>query len=99
MKMKKNKKPKKAVAIKYTKEDFAPLVVAKGQGYKAEKILETAKEHTVKTHKDEKLVEELTKIDLGDHIPKELYLAVAQVLVFINDLDKKHMSQNTMKRG
>jgi len=88
--MKKNPKDpmQKAVALKYTPQDNAPRVVASGQGYVAERILEKAAEEKVQTYKDADLVDELTKIDLGANIPPELYEIVAKILVFVEDLDK-----------
>jgi flagellar biosynthesis protein len=89
--MAENKKiiPKqKAVALKYSPTDIAPKVLAKGQGYMAERILKNAKEHDVAVYKDENLVKELDKLDIGNNIPPELYEVVAQVLVFIDRLDR-----------
>ncbi len=83
-----NSKNKRAVAIKYTNGDAAPKVVAKGQGYVAEKILEKANDAIIPVYKDEKLVKELSSVEIGSNIPQELYEVVAQVLVFISDLDK-----------
>lgn len=79
----------KAVALSYKKGDAAPSVVAKGEGYVAEKIMEVGKEDHIPIVKDKALVEELTKIDLGDNIPPELYQVVAEILVFISDIDKQ----------
>jgi flagellar biosynthesis protein len=78
----------KAVAIKYDVNDISPKVMAKGSGFVAEKLLEKGSELGIPVYKDEKLVEELTKLNLGDNIPPELYQVVAQVLTFISDLDK-----------
>jgi flagellar biosynthesis protein len=78
----------KAVALKYSPEDIAPKVVAKGAGTIAEKIIEKGQDADVPIYQDEKLTEELTRLDLGEHIPPELYEVVAQVLIFISDLDK-----------
>ncbi len=83
-----NKKTKKAVAIKYNKGDVAPKVIAKGQGYVAEKIIDRAGDDIIPVYKDENLVNELSSIEIGSNIPAELYEVVAQVLVFISDLDK-----------
>lgn len=88
------KKRKKAAAIQYAPGEPAPTVIAKGKGVIAEKILEKAEEANLPVYKDEKLVEELTKIDIGDYIPPELYTVVAEILVFVTDLDRmreKHM--------
>ena len=81
---------KRAIAIKYNPEESAPKVVAKGKGYMAEKILEQAKENEVKIFEDAELVKEFENIELGEHIPPELYEVVARVLIFITDLDKQY---------
>ncbi len=87
----------KAVAIKYDPGLTAPQVVAKGKGVVAEKILEKAEINNIPTYKDPKLAEELTKIDLGENIPPELYEVVAQVLIFVSDLDKMEAYRNAGK--
>lgn len=81
------KKNKIANALKYNKEESAPKVVAKGEGYIAEKIIETAKENNISIYKDEKLARQLKNLDLGQEIPEELYEVVAEVLVYIAKLD------------
>jgi len=81
-------KNQKAVAIKYEEDDVAPRVVAKGQGYVAERILESALGADIPVHKDTALVEKLTQIDIGANIPRELYEIIAQILIFIGDVDK-----------
>ncbi len=87
--MDKNKyKDKKAVALKYDSTKVAPEVVAKGSGYLAEKILEKGKEADIAVYEDKQLVEELTKLEIGENIPPELYEVVAKILLFISDLDK-----------
>lgn len=83
------KKPiKKAAAIKYDASDAAPTLIAKGKGIVAENILEKAGETSVPVYKDEALVETLTKLDIGEYIPQELYKIVAEVMIFVSDLDK-----------
>lgn len=79
---------KKAVAIKYETGDDSPSVIAKGKGIIADKLLEKAEELDLPIYKDAKLAEELTKLDLGEYIPAELYTVVAEILVFVTDLDK-----------
>ena len=82
------KKPRQsAVALHYNPDEHAPKVVAKGGGVIAEKIIEKAEEADIAVYQDAELVKELTKMDLGQHIPPELYEVVAQILIFINDLD------------
>ena len=91
---KKFKPRQKAVALKYNPSETAPKVVAKGAGVIAEKILEKGKDAKIPVYKDAKLTEELSKLDLGAHIPPELYEVVAQILVFIGDLDALEEQRN-----
>lgn len=83
-----NKKIKKVAAIKYETGEVAPNLVAKGAGITADKILEQALESDIPIYQDEQLVETLTKLELGDYIPEELYKVVAEIMVFVTDLDK-----------
>lgn len=81
---------KKAVALKYDPaQSDAPVVAAKGSGYLADKILEKAKEHGVPVQEDAALVEVLSKLDLDQQIPSELYTLVAEILSFIYRTDKQ----------
>jgi len=81
-------KIKQAVALSYDVHDGAPKVIAAGQGYLAEKIIEKAKEADVPLHQDEQLAESLMKLDIGELIPPELYEIVAEILVFVDRMDK-----------
>lgn len=81
---------KKAVALKYEpQKDNAPKVVAKGRGYIADKIIQMAKQHGVPLKEDETLVEILSKLDMYEEIPVELYKAVAEILVFVYKIKNK----------
>jgi flagellar biosynthesis protein len=71
-----------AVALHYDKKG-APRVVAKGRGSIGEKIIEIAKAHDIPIEENEVLAGALSKVELGDEIPTELYRAVAEVLVFV----------------
>ncbi len=92
MEEKKNTASKTAVALSYEAGDRAPKILATGKGYVAEKIIEVAKEENVPVHKDEKLASTLSKLEIGDYIPKELYGVVAEILVFVDRVEgvKKH---------
>ncbi len=79
---------KQAIALQYDPDDIAPRVLATGQGLVAEKILETAKDNDVPIHKDEQLAKTLSKLEVGDAIPPELYEVVAEILVFVDAMDK-----------
>ena len=82
------KEKKTAVALEYTSGEQAPKVIASGRGYLADKIIDVAKDVNVPIHKDEKLVRSLSVLDIGEYIPQELYSIVAEVLVFVDDMDK-----------
>lgn len=82
------KKPKTAVALSYEPGEEAPKILAAGKGVIAERIIETAKEADVPLHQDSKLAETLSKLEIGDFIPPELYEVVAEVLVFVDSMDR-----------
>lgn len=85
---------KKAVALKYIPgETDAPVVVAKGRGKVAEAILEKAKENGVPVQEDAALVEVLSKLDLDEQIPAELYQLVAEILTYIYRADRMASAQ------
>lgn len=81
-------KKKKAVALTYDPNNQAPQVVASGQGAIADRIIEKAKEADVATYKDEGLADTLLKLEVGDMIPPELYGVVAEILVYVDKMDK-----------
>lgn len=81
-------KVKQAIALEYDPEDEAPRVIASGKGALAERIIEKAKESDVPVHRDDKLAETLSRLDIGEMIPPELYEVVAEILVFVDAMDK-----------
>ncbi|MBJ6363359.1 EscU/YscU/HrcU family type III secretion system export apparatus switch protein [Paenibacillus sp. GCM10012307] len=81
---------KKAVALKYEPEaNAAPTVIAKGSGKLAEEILERAAQNGVPIQEDASLVEVLSKLEIDQQIPPELYTLVAEILSFIYRSDQK----------
>lgn len=86
--MGKETKQKTAIALEYNPDEAAPKVIATGKGLIAEKIIEKAKEANVPVHADSKLAGTLSKLEIGDMIPPELYEAVAEILVFVDALEK-----------
>ncbi|MBP5555938.1 MAG: EscU/YscU/HrcU family type III secretion system export apparatus switch protein [Lachnospiraceae bacterium] len=84
----KNKKVKTAVALEYDPNDDAPRVIASGTGVLADKIIEKAKESNVPVHQDDKLAQTLSKLEIGEMIPPELYEVVAEILIFVDSMDK-----------
>lgn len=79
---------KTAVALKYEYGDGAPRVVASGKGVLAEKIIGKAEDADVPVYKDEKLAKSLSALEIGEAIPPELYEVVAEILVFVDDMDR-----------
>lgn len=79
---------KKAIALEYHTEEKAPKVIASGKGYVADKMIEKAEEYAIPVHKDEELSNSLEKIEIGEYIPRELYQVVAEVLVYVDAMDK-----------
>ncbi len=86
--MAKREEKKTAVALEYEPGDQAPKVVATGQGILAEKIIDVAEEANVPIHKDAKLARSLSILDIGEYIPPELYSIVAEILVFVDSMDR-----------
>lgn len=81
----------KAVALRYDPEkDQAPVVVAQGCGYIAERIKEVARDSGVPLKEDGKLVEYLMSLDLYEEIPPQLYAVIAEILAFIYAMDRKY---------
>lgn len=78
-----------AVALAYNFNETAPKVVAKGNGLIAENIIATAKEHGVFIHESKELVSLLMQVDLDQHIPPELYRAVAELLAWLHQIENK----------
>ncbi len=83
-----NDKTKTAVALTYDPDTDAPKVVASGKGATAERIIEAAKDNKVPVHKDSKLADTLSRLEIGEMIPPELYEVVAEILVFVDQMDK-----------
>lgn len=79
--MTKKNSPKSAVALHYDGEK-APIIVAKGHGELAEEIIAIAREHGVFIHEDEELTRLLATMELGDNIPQELYIIIAELIAF-----------------
>lgn len=87
-----------AVALAYRTGEAAPRVVAKGRGILAEAIIARAKECGVYVHESPELVSLLMQIDLDEHIPPELYAAVAELLAWLYRLDRRAAAGNAATR-
>jgi len=91
MKQNKQPAPKRAIALTYDPDDGqpAPRISAEGRGKMAERIIALAEENGVPIRHDPDLVTLLAQLDVGQIIPPELYLVVAEVLAFVYQLKQK----------
>ena len=80
---------RKAIALQYEQNFDAPVVTAAGMGQIADRIIERAQENNVPIVYNKELADLLCNVDVGETIPSELYEAVAHVIAYITDLDKK----------
>jgi flagellar biosynthesis protein len=86
-------RPRQAAALAYATAERqggrAPRVAAKGSGLVADEIIERARAAGVPIHESRELVSLLMQVDLDQHIPPALYIAVAEVLAWVYHLEKK----------
>lgn len=94
----KTNKRKQAIALEYNPSEDAPKVIASGQGALAERIIEKAKEANVPLHRDDKLADTLSRLEIGEMIPPELYEVVAEILVFVDAMDKIRQKELDQRR-
>lgn len=88
---KKKQRQQVAAALRYESgKDEAPRVTAKGRGLMAERIIELALKHHIPIKNDPALVEVLSKLDLDEQIPLELYRAVAEILAFVYSANEQY---------
>ncbi len=87
---------RKAIALQYGRDDTAPVVVASGMGYMAEKIVDVAQKNGVPVYEDDSLATMLTQLKLGQEIPEELYQAIVEIYVYFLNFDP---SSRTGQRG
>lgn len=81
MNKKTHQQPDIAISLQYDGKN-APRVTAKGEDEIARQIRALAKEHDIPLYEDVVLAQVLAQIDLGDEIPRSLYVTVAQVIAF-----------------
>jgi flagellar biosynthesis protein len=96
--MKKELEQKLAAVLKYDAEkDRAPRLAAKGRGTVAEKIIELALKHGIPIRKDPALVQILSKLDIDEAIPQELYQVVAEVLAFVYRMNEERREASSSR--
>ena len=88
-------KKKQAVALKYELEqrEGAPRLVAVGEGFIAERIIELARQHGVPLVENKEIVGKLIRFPLDSEVPPELYEAVARILALIYTLDREEQER------
>jgi flagellar biosynthesis protein len=99
--MKKSNPREVAVALAYHAGQPAPQVVARGQGLLAEAIIREAKSHGIYVHESPELVSLLMQVDLDQHIPPQLYRAVAELLAWLYKMENstgKALAQHAAPR-
>jgi flagellar biosynthesis protein len=74
---------REAVALAYHEGDRAPRVVAQGRGDIADEIIRRAREAGVFTYESRELLGLLMQVDLDAHVPPALYVAIAELLVWV----------------
>lgn len=80
--MSKFNKPEKAVALKYNPQsDMAPIIVASGYGYVAEKIIDIADQSGIPIYRDDTTANMLAMLEIGSNVPPELFELVAAIYV------------------
>ena len=91
---------KKAVALKYDEtSDAAPIIVASGMGYVAEKLVEIANENNIPIYEDNSLATVLTQLNLGSQIPEELYQVIVDIYVyFLNFAPKGERDESVQEK-
>ena len=80
-----------AVALKYDLEkDHAPIVMAKGQGHVAKRIIDIGLKHNILITENKPLAKNLYQmVEINDYIPAELYQAVAEVMAWVYSNKKR----------
>lgn len=85
---------RKAVALKYDEnKNAAPVIVASGMGYMAERIVEVASKNGVPIYEDNSLTTVLTQLNLGSEVPEELYRAVVDIYAYFLKFAPKSPSE------
>lgn len=90
---------KTAVALSYQPEEQAPKIIASGKGQIADRMITVAANEGVPIHKDAPLANTLSKLEIGDYIPKELYEVVAEILVYVDSCDQLKNKLGITKAG
>lgn len=85
-----------AVALRYSDKLPAPQLIGKGADFMAEKIKELAKQHNIPVIENKPLARTIFKtMKVGQVIPRELFVAVAEILSYVFRLKRKRKARRT----
>mgnify|MGYP003558390461 FL=1 len=87
-----------AVALRYAEGDTAPVVVAKGRGVLADEIIRRAREAGLFVHESRELVALLMQVDLDQRIPPLLYVAIAELLSWVYQVEQRAVPDDPSRR-
>lgn len=80
-------KPLKVTALRYDPEkNNAPVIVAAGTGFVAQNILNVAEENGIPIYHDDSAATLLSKLQMGQEIPPELFQIVVNIYVSLLNL-------------
>lgn len=88
-------KNKRAVALKYDiNKNTAPVVIASGSGYIANKVVEIAEDNGVPIYKDDSLSILLSQLDIGSEIPEELFSTIVDIYIYFLNFKPNSSNDN-----
>ncbi len=74
---------RRAVALKYDpNKNNAPVVIASGSGYIADKVVSVAEESGVPVYRDDSLSVLLSQLEMGSEIPEELFSSIVDIYIY-----------------
>ncbi len=85
-----------AAALQYDQgKHGAPVMLAKGSGAVAEKLIALAKEHDIPMQRDPELVQILMKLEINQEIPENVFHAVAEILAMVYKANRNQSKKKT----
>lgn len=94
--MSEHKKNDRAVALKYNPQsDMAPIIVASGYGYVAEKIIDLADQSGIPIYRDDTTANMLAMLEIGSNVPPDLFEVIAAIYVDLLKLSEKIVNDKT----
>lgn len=74
---------RRAVALKYdANKNNAPVVIASGSGFIADKVVEIAEESGVPVYRDDSMSVLLSQLNIGCEIPEELFSSIVDIYIY-----------------